>query len=184
MPSRLYLSTLFIFCFSFASSADDAHPAIKQAREVKRVTSDVVSELVKLALDEADSSGSREVAIHLLGELRSQDAVEPLLRILLTRGLVRFETGPLSAYPAAQALSSMGSLVYDDAWGRVAREQSDKYLYVLAFTMVQIDGQPIAALRVKEKLKEVKIDPLKVNLQRLLKVLETTDFKDPNRWPT
>jgi hypothetical protein len=182
MPSRLYLSTLgLLLCVSAVANGENQ--TIKEARDVKQTTRDVVKRLVTLATDEADPSGSREVAIYLLGELRSLDAVEPLLHVLLTRGLVRFETGPLSAYPAALALSNMGSMVYDDVWRSVAREQPDKYLYVLAFTMVQIDGQPIAALRVKEKLKEVRVDPLKANLQRLLKVLETTDFKDINRWP-
>jgi len=50
--------------------------------------------------------------------------------------------------------------------------------------MVQIDGQPIAILRIKEELKRAETDPLKSNLQRLLKLLETIDFKDPKQWPS
>jgi hypothetical protein len=109
----------------FSSAADDADPAIKRAREVKRLRSDVVSELLKLAMDEADWSMWREDSIRMLGELKAQESVEPLLRILLTKGELRSETGPLSAYPAAQALAGMGSVIYREVWGKVARDPSD-----------------------------------------------------------
>jgi len=184
MLTRLYLSsTRFIVCLSFAASADDAHSAIKRAQEAKRLTSDVVSDLVMLALDESDQSFTREHSILMLGDLKAHDSIEPLLRILFTKGMLRSETGPLSAYPAAQALARMGSVIYRDVWGKVGADQSDQYLYVVAFTMVSIDGKSIATFRVREKLKTAEVNPLKNNLQRLLLILETPDLERPMRWP-
>jgi hypothetical protein len=119
----------------------------------------------------------------MLGELKAHDSIEPLLRILLTKGMLRSETGPLSAYPAAHALAGMGSVIYHDVWGKVARNPSDDYLYVLAFTMIVIDGKSIAIFRVREKLTTAEFNPLKNNLQRLLTILETPDLEGPSRWP-
>jgi hypothetical protein len=183
MRSHLSLSALALLGLCFSCSADDSHPAIKQAREVRRLTSEVVKELTKLAVDESDHSLGREHAIMTLGELKASDSIEPLLRILLTKGMLRSEIGPLAGYPAARALAGMGSVIYREVWDKIADDPSDEYLYVLAFTMVGVDDQPIATLRVKEQMKKTTYAPLLQNYRRLLALLETTNFRDIKQWP-
>jgi hypothetical protein len=103
---------------------------------------------------------------------------------LLFESEVAGEPGPLEKYPAARTLVRIGSPIYPEIWGQLQEECSDRYLHVLAFTIIAIDGKTVAVARIGEQLIGDRVTAgQKANLERLLKLLQTTAFDDPRSWP-
>jgi len=164
--------------------ADGPNEALfKRAASLAQTVREHSEQLAQVASDERQDRAQRRMAINCLGDLASLDAIRPLMRNLVFEVDIVTEDGPLAIFPAAQALPQFGSNIYPVASGELSTRRSDRYLRVLAFVMVQVEGQKLASLRVKSMIEDTRLDTRKDNLVRLGSLLETINFNDVSQWP-
>jgi hypothetical protein len=141
-------------------------------------------ELAAIIADERANASVRELAISVMGDRRAKEGIGPLLDQLLFAGQASGEFRALAVYPAAQALVNYGDAVYPLIWARLERDCDPAYLYVLAFTLADIETIPNVVARLKQKAADSALRAKQsTNIASLTAFLETTDFKDPANWP-
>ena len=126
-------------------------------------------------------------AVQLLGEYRATEATALLSKNLdyFPRCTVRVsEEGPLTFYPAAEALARIGAQAIErvvNQW--TAGGISDRQRRILAFLIYQIDGKELGLARLELARKQAADESRKANLSRLIDLYERIDFANPREWP-
>jgi len=189
MTTRRILSSflLFLGMLNAASAQIKSIPPPSVFDELARVNlavSRVNAKLIEVMNDTTIDDDYRQCAIDALGGLRQDEAVLPLFQHLLFKAGRVGARGPLTNFPAAQALGAYGRDLYQSLPAVFLEERSPEYVYVLACLLHTIDGKRFAIVRVE---KELAADPLSAiqrqNFTRLINRLKTTDFDDLLKWP-
>lgn len=179
-----FSACIFLLSPLSISGQDDTQAVLNHAKELETSVRATVNRLARIALNSSARRHERQFAIIRLGELKSSEAVGPLLKCLLFSSDLALEPGPLDAFPAAEALVKFGSLIYPSLWNELGKDRPDDYLRVVAFVMEQIDGRNLAVQRVRQELSGSDSEAQRGNLQRLDEVLRLTDFRDVKQWPS
>jgi hypothetical protein len=127
----------------------------------------------------------RAEAMRLLGASRDPQAAEVLSRnTTFKAGSRRAVLSPVGSFPAALALVEIGSPAIPALYGRLARDVPDLEIKMIAFVINEIDGSELGAFRIRELIKRRgQTERQSANAERLLKFLETTDFRRTDDWP-
>lgn len=139
--------------------------------------------LIAVASDDNESPIARQMALELLAQIGTPLAVTGLLDNLLVEASVITPLHATARYPAATGLRQIGAKAYPQVWGRLERECSDDYLFLLALAVSRFESKTVTVGRLKERLAmDDATKEQKANLQRLLKLFETVDFDNPKNW--
>jgi len=145
-----------------------------------------INELLQLAnLKGKDNeySGTKELAIQLLGEARAPEAIAFCLEhvTFIVPRIILDDEGWIDSYPCAAALIAIGTPVYEKLWPRMMFDRmEDLEIKLLAEIVRSIDGYDIGLARLEaqrgtEKPKAEFQKRFRANLDRLIK-----RYKDPS----
>jgi hypothetical protein len=161
----------------------DPRPILGKAHELAQQQEALADDLNRIASDERRSLVERQYALDALGKIHSETAIGGLVKNLAVPAVLS-DAHALSGYPAAYPLITFGSAAYPQIWSQLTEQQSEKYLFILAHVVFQIDGKSIALLRLKDKLAAPRVAAVeKANLEKLLNILETVDLQHPKNRP-
>ncbi len=170
-----------------AEDADERDCARREMIESRRAA---IRTQVKLADREPSNLVEEYVkydAVRLLGEYRAADGARVLIKNLdysPKRTLVlREEEGPLTRYPAAEALARIGSPTIDyvlACW--TSGDISDQQRRLLAFLVYRLDGRELGRARLEIARSQAE-GSRKRHLSRLIDLYDRTDFQDVRQWP-
>jgi hypothetical protein len=189
MTGHFLISAILIFCQANSNSGtaadqDGTRSALDVAQRREREQELVIRKLVATASDKDELHVRRQIALEALANYRSAAANSGLLENLLFNEAIITTQHPLANRPAAKSLASIGSAAYPQIWERINRECVDDYIFVLAHTIFHIDGKAVALTRLKEKRDAPDTTKQqKANVEKLLKLFETVDFRKRENWP-
>jgi hypothetical protein len=155
---------------------------IKERRATAReeikddIRKDLVQPLIKLAQTKGvnDFSTPKEIAIHLLGELRYWEVVGMLVEEIdyCPPNSGSF-ISTIFIFPCASALIKIGKPATEAILKKCEKEIKDKNLILYAWVISHVEGDELGKYRIELELKKTTDPQKKKNLEQLLKVYKT-----------
>jgi hypothetical protein len=139
----------------------------------------LVSELLTLAQQAPNAKerrGTKELAIDLLGEYRSDEAVGPLVReIDFAPPGISLDESPLNSYPAARALIRIGEPSVQEILAYIHPDVGEKAMKLYARVIRQVDGAEAGRFRIQKALAGNITGGKKAALEQLLRVYDKNE---------
>ncbi|MGI8980902.1 MAG: hypothetical protein ACR2FY_16870 [Pirellulaceae bacterium] len=169
-----------------------------QLRRIDTSFDGIETELISAARKKADDfqkQAEQAYAFDLIGKYRLKKAAPVLLEHLEVVDVrAKSEEWPLRAFPAASALTQIGSPCLPSVFEYCRKPRTERQADLVACVLATIyKDNEVAALIVKKELtrvqsippRKVNVDlkPLIENLQRVISNLEMNDYANPHNWP-
>lgn len=165
----------------------DPQARAEAVRSLIRGRSEIVNTLTRLAASKSGDRLARYVkydAIRLLGAYRASEACDVLIdEIDYAPGMEVSERGPLSRYPAAEALVQIGSPAAERVLTRVKKPTSAAQARLFAYVVYLIDGKELASARLEIAVARAEEDAARANLSRFVELFKGISFDDMRQWP-